>query len=191
MINIKAAGAVALVLLTAACGGVSGSTNLATLATTSSSAAPESSAPPEPTPTPTPTPTVATATIGKTFTYTDGLEVKVSSAVRFTPSDTSAGAQPGQAGVLVTVSVTNGTGAAFDLTLVQVNFYAGAAGNQGTSVYDSAQDLGTGLSGSIPPGHTATAKYAFAAAPADLGNVVVQVKPDFNHNPASFEGSVR
>lgn len=132
----------------------------------------------------------STGPIGSTFTYTDGLSVTVTSLQRFTPSDTSAGVNPGQAAVIATVTIHNGTSANVDLALVQVTAYGGSAGNQATSVFDSANGIGSGFSGSVPVGRSATAKYAFALAPADLSNVVVQVTPDFNHDPASFTGAV-
>lgn len=128
---------------------------------------------------------------GDVASYPDGLKVQVPSAVRFTPSQTAAGLQAGQAGVLVTVSITNGTGTSVDLSLAQVKMTAGSAGNQAESIFDSAKGINSGFSGSVLPGHSQTAKFAFAVAPSDLSNVVVEVTPDFNHNSTSFEGAVK
>ena len=131
----------------------------------------------------------STGPIGSTFTYTDGLSVTVTSLQRFTPSDTAAGVNSGQAAVIATVTIHNGTGADVNLAAVQVNAYGGSAGNQATAVFDSANNIGIGFSGSVPVGRSVTARYAFALAPPDLSNVVVQVTPGFDYEPASFTGA--
>ena len=155
---------------------------------------PATSASPIPTfttPTPTPSPTATTGKIGSgSFTYSDGLKVLVPSAVSFTPSQTSAGGRPGQTGVLVTVTITNGTTGPVDLALAEVKVTAGAAGNQADPIFDSAQGIGSGFSGSVLPGHSQTTKFGFSVAPSDLNDVIVHVTPGLHYDPASFEGSV-
>lgn len=146
--------------------------------------------PPGSTPTTdTPSPTATTYPIGYHFVYTDGTGVTVTSMSRFTPSDTSTGVGAGQVGVVVTITVQNNTGGNFELATVLCQMYTGASGNQAETVFDSAQGI-DGFSGSIPPGHSATGKFAFAVNQTDLGQLLVTVQPGFNYDPASFEGSL-
>lgn len=126
---------------------------------------------------------------GEGFTYEDGLRVQVLSAKRFTPSDTAAGAQPGQTGVKVAVRITNGTSATVDLALVQVELQAGNDGVEAEQVYDTEQGIGSGFNGSVAPNRNATASFGFAVNRADLSKLNVQVTPGFNYQTSIFEGS--
>jgi maltose-binding protein MalE len=188
---LAVAAASAAILAAAGCGSThTASPSSSQPSTTAPSPSVSSPMVPTPTPTPTPTPPSVQHFGSGAFTYENGLKVQVPTPVKFTPSDTAAGTHAGQTGVLVTVTITNSSGAQIDLALAQVKVTSGSAGNQADSIFDSAQDIGSGFSGSVLPGHSQSAKFAFSVAPSDLSDVVVQVTPGFNYQPVSFEGSV-
>jgi hypothetical protein len=95
-------------------------------------------------------------------------------------------------GVLVTVKIKNGSSEPFDAAIVQVEMKAGEDGNATESIVDlgGAVELGTGFSGTIAPGRTATVKYGFSVRPADVGLLNIEVTPDFEHEPSIFEGKL-
>lgn len=121
--------------------------------------------------------------------YKSGLEIRVPRLATFRISDTAAGGQPGQRGVVATVSIKNGSSERVDLDSVIVNARAGSEGEQAEAVYDSARGLGSGFQGTLAPGRTATAKYGFAVDPEDLDDIQIEVQLDYDRDPALFEGS--
>jgi len=138
----------------------------------------------------TPTADAAPAKVGvEGFTYENRLKVQVLKLGRFTASDTAAGHKPGNVVVVATVKITNGTNSTLDLSAVQVDIKAGADGNSTEAVYDSANGLGGGFTGSVAAGRNATARFGFDVAPADATDLVVEVTPSFDYKPALFQGS--
>ena len=128
---------------------------------------------------------------GEYVSYESGLEVRVPKLTTFRISDTGAGGQPGQRGLVATVSIKNGTSERFDLGSVIVNARAGSEGEQAESVYDSERGVGGGFEGTLAPGRTATARYGFAVDPEDLDQIQIEVRPDYDRDPALFEGSAQ
>ncbi len=122
--------------------------------------------------------------------WNDKLTASVVTVKRFTPSSTAAGTHPGQAGIKVTVKITNNSDKQFDLTLADVKVKSGPDGTQADTIFDSDNNLGMGFEGSIAPGHSATADYGFSVPPGDLSKVDVEVSPGFDYDPGIFEGSV-
>ncbi|MFG1811193.1 DUF4352 domain-containing protein [Streptomyces sp. NPDC049040] len=120
----------------------------------------------------------ATAVFGATYTYTDGLAVTVSQVSRFTPSDTSAGSHPGDTAIILTVKIHNGTAKTFDTGLVTVDVKAGAEGEAAQAVFDSEKGVGEGFSGTVVPGSSATARFAWDIPKGATGRLDVEVSPD-------------
>jgi hypothetical protein len=133
------------------------------------------------------------AKIGATswYTYSDGIQAQVTKARRYTIGQYAAGGKSGDAGVIITVTLKNTTDKAFDTALTDVNLSSGPNGDTADSVYDSANGIGSGLEGSIAPGRSKTAEYAFAVPTKQLGDLMVEVAPSWEYSPAFFEGSAK
>ncbi len=117
----------------------------------SSPSTPPSSAATEPPATTEPTapPTDAEERVAKVgaaqwFEYSDGMKVQVTSLKRFRISQYAAGGKPGDLGVIVTVTMQNGSSSTFEAGLVDVKVASGPNGDQAESVFDSDQNLGGG-----------------------------------------------
>jgi len=132
------------------------------------------------------------AAFGERFRYKDGLVVTVTKPAKFKPSQYAAGHKRGNVGVLITVKIQNTSAEPFDAAIVQVDMKAGEDGNAASDVVDlgGSIELGTGFSGTIAAGRSATAKYGFSIRPADVGLINVEVTPDFEHEPSIFEGKL-
>jgi hypothetical protein len=78
--------------------------------------------------------------------------------------------------------VQNGTDDVLNLDAVIVRLSFGPAGMQAEQAFDVEKGY-EGLSGSLPPGGTGTARYAFAGV-ADPSMMTVEVVPGWNHDPA-------
>jgi Domain of unknown function (DUF4352) len=126
----------------------------------------------------------STATFGGTYTYTDGLAVTVSKVGGYTPSAYAAGTHPGDPAVVLTVKVTNGTKKAFDTSLLGVNTKAGTDGAAADAIFDDS--MGGGFSGTIVPGSSATAKFAFDIPKGARGALDIEVQPDSGLEYASW-----
>ena len=134
----------------------------------------------------------AVAKVGATqwFTYEDGLKVQVTKVARFKISQYASGGTPGGSGVIVTVTIRNGTKKTADLTLTTVKLAYGANGDQADDVFDSENGLDGGFEGSVTPGHARTAKLGFAV-PKGRQAMDVEVQPGFDYESVHFEGSVK
>jgi hypothetical protein len=144
-------------------------------------AVPETTEPPE-------DPGVAKIGAKQWFTYEDGLQVQVTKARPYKIGQYAAGGKPGGQGVVVTVTMRNGTAAAFDTALVQVELASGPNGTQAEKVYDSS-NVDNGFEGSIARGRNKTATFAFAVPKAHLSQLSIEVIPSFEHDGAIFEGA--
>jgi hypothetical protein len=133
------------------------------------------------------------AKIGATswYAYSDGIQAQVTKAVKYTIGQYAAGGAPGDAGVIVTVTLKNTTDKAFDTALTQVSLASGPNGDTAESVFDSANGVSSGLEGSIAPGRSKTAKYAFAVPKKQIADLMVEVQPSWEHASAFFEGAAK
>lgn len=137
-----------------------------------------------------PTPAVAKiAKFGESFSWDDKLSVSVVSVQKYKASSTAAGYNPGETGVKVKVTVTNGSAAAFDLALFDVKLSSGQDGLQAADIFDTENGLNGGFEGTVQPGRAATAVYAFSVPPANLTVISVEIRPGFEYQPATFEGA--
>ncbi|MGW1071682.1 hypothetical protein [Streptomyces sp. NPDC002537] len=172
------AAAVAGVLATAvaACGGTGGGSGH----TVSPSAASPSGGPP-------------VVAFEDTYAYADGLKVKVTKPKAFTPSGTSIGHKAENSPITFTVALTNSTKRTFEVTGVLVKVTAGDQDARVEQIFDSARGVGNPLAGSLAPGASSKAVFAFDVPAADTGKVDVEVRPDFGvqYNSIHWTGSAR
>lgn len=186
----------AAVLILGGCGGTQATKGTAGPATTapasSTPASTDSTAPAaeETTTPPAADPTIAKVGATQWFTYEDNLQVQVTRMTRFRISDSAAGGKPGDVGVMVTVTIKNGTGQTFDAAGASLSLSAGPNGDQAEDVFDSANGI-NGFEGSIPASRSKTAKYGFAVPKAKLSKLVVEVAPAYEYDGTFFEGSVK
>lgn len=199
MKKITATLTAAVVLLVAGCGGASnGATKQAaasapTSSSTAGDAPLDSTTPPAVEETTPPPDEPAIAKVGATqwFTYEDGLKVQVTKLARFKIGPYAAGGKPGGTGVVVTVTIRNGSKATFDASSVQITVTSGPNGDAADTVYDGDKGLSGGFEGSIPAGRVKTAKAGFAVPAAHMGQIQVEIQPSYEHNSSFFEGAAK
>jgi hypothetical protein len=131
---------------------------------------PPAAAEPEPPSTTTTAPQPSIVNVGTTewYAWEVGLEAQVTSIEQYTPEydDTPT------PDVVVTVTVKNGTGTAYDAVMSSLNLYGGPNGVQ-------AESSGSyyGFEGTIPPEGTATAKWSFTVPSEHLGQMRASLPP--------------
>ncbi|MEV6890917.1 DUF4352 domain-containing protein [Kribbella sp. NPDC051137] len=156
-----------------------------------SAAATEPPASAEPTATPTDDDRVAKVGATQWFEYSDGMKVQVTSLKRFRIGQYAAGGKPGDVGVIVTVTLQNGSSNTFDTGLVDVKLASGPNGDQAESVFDTDQNLGGGFEGSILPGKKKTARYGFAIPKANASSTLqLEIAPGWDYEGSHFEGKL-
>ncbi len=134
-------------------------------------------------------PDVARIGAGEGYGYEDGLTVSVPKAVTRKPGEFALGMSKGHRLVVVTVELTNHTGSAFDATLATVSMTYGQRGTPAEEVYDDR--LGEGFTTRIIDGRTGSADFGFSVPADGLDDLVVEVSPDWDHEPALFTGAVK
>jgi cytoskeletal protein RodZ len=152
-----------------------------------------SEAPASAEPTTTPTEEDRAAKVGATqwFEYSDGMKAQVTSLKRFRISQYAAGGKPGDVGVIVTVTLQNGSSNTFDTSLVDVKLASGPNGDQADPVFDSDQNLGGGFEGTILPGKKKTARYGFAIPKTHVSSTLeLEVAPGWDYEGSHFEGKL-
>ena len=160
-------------------------------ASQTSAAATEPPASAEPTATPTDEDRVAKVGATQWFEYSDGMKVQVTSLKRYRISQYAAGGKPGDVGVIVTVTLQNGSTNTFDTGLVDVKLASGPNGDQAESVFDTDQNLGGGFEGSILPGKKKTARYGFAIPKANASSTLqIEIAPGWDYEGSHFEGTL-
>jgi hypothetical protein len=133
-----------------------------------------------------------TSTIGgRWLTYESGLAVRVVKAKLYTPGEYAAGKKAGERGVAVTVSIKNGSAAAFDAGLASVKLSYGPDGTEADEIFDSAYNYGLGFEGSIGKGKTKTATVAFSVPAKYAKQLTVEVEPDWSSVTTFFTGSAK
>lgn len=145
-----------------------------------------------PPPTPTPSPSDSITKFGSTLTWTDKLAVSVKPVGPGQVTASGMGAEK-SAGALYMfdVTVTNGTAALYDPSLMNLSVVYGADGAQAAEVFDTAQGLGSPFSGKIIPGKAQTVRMGFAIPATGLSDVTVTLTPDYSHNDAIFTGALQ
>lgn len=140
--------------------------------TTSASSSPSSSKPDD-----------GVAAFGSAFSWQDGLSITVSKPAPYAPSKYAANGKTFTHFVVVDVVIVNKTGAAWDPAMIYATLQS--ANQEGERVFDSSQ-LPPEPSTKLLNGREAKFKMAFGVAdPADL---VLEIRPDFDHESVLFQG---
>jgi hypothetical protein len=123
----------------------------------------------------------------KAAKYPDGVTVTIERVKHQAEKGRGPGAFTGRADTMLAIAVTNRSKQAIDLTSVVVTTSYGKPAQLAAPVYD---DPAVGdFSGSLKPGATATATYAFAIPAKQRGHVETTVDFDATHVPAEFAGT--
>lgn len=85
----------------------------------------------------------------------------------------------------------NGTPETFQLDLLTIHVKSGPGGDQASEVFDSANHLGEHLTGSISPGSSATAEYAYDIPKGNLDKIDIEVIPGLNYTGAHWTGTAK
>lgn len=129
--------------------------------------------------------------VGEIARWEDGATAAVANLKKFTPSGSAAGHQSGNLAFEASISIGTTSATPLDVTLATVEARAGAQGEQCAEVFDSAKGISGMFSGTVSGGRTSTVRKAWSCpAGAGLGQIALQVKPSWSHNPATFEGAV-
>ena len=123
----------------------------------------------------------AQAKFGQTYGWPEGLEVSVAPGVAFTPSDTSS-ADPANAYLSFTVTITNRTGKPYDPSLFYVS--AESSGKEADQVFDSANGFTGSPSTSVLDGHQSI--FAIGFGVTDPADVVMELTPGFDYDGKAF-----
>ena len=124
----------------------------------------------------------------KYHAYTDGLEASVTSARRSMIPPFTAGGNPGDPMVIVTVKIKNDRKKSFDTDIVSVNLAYGASGKPAKSVLVPGME---GLSGTIAKGRSQSAEYAFAVPKKSMNKIVIVINRGLKYGPAIFAGKAK
>lgn len=127
------------------------------------------------------------AEFGDTWTWEDGVAASVVSATQYEIGAYASGAGNGEVGIIVTVTVTNGSAGLLDLDLCRVDLRAGDLGVVAGQVYDS-ENVGKQLAGVLAPGQVATGQVAFGVDPANVAKLDITVTPTDDYETALFSG---
>lgn len=119
---------------------------------------------------------------GQTFTWDNNVSVTIGAPEPYTPTETACCPEPGQAAVLIPVTLVNKGAENYDPSLFSVTLQSGNV--EADAIFDSGAGIDGAGSTPILPGRETAFKVAFAVTnPADL---VLQVSPGFEYDPAIF-----
>ena len=200
--NVIVGGVVAFVLLIGGCTAIVGSlsgvdTTGDQISGSTPTTAPVTSEAPATTSAPTteattePEPPSDTSTIGGAWlTYESGLAVRVIRAKVFVLDSYDAAKARGNKGVAVTVSIKNGSTAAFDTALASIKLQYGPDGVEADSTVGDNYDT-FGFEGTIARGKTKTVTMGFSVPPKFTKDLLVQVTPDWDSETTNFTGAAK
>ncbi|MGW5733037.1 MULTISPECIES: hypothetical protein [Streptomyces] len=118
-----------------------------------------------------------------------GLTVTVSKPTTFTPGAYSIGHESGNQSVKWRIKVHNGTDEAFQGALMSVYVKSGSDGDTCEQIFDG--DLGAGIAGSVSPGSSGAAYFAFDVPQKQLNKIDLEVRPDFDQDGKHWVGQVK
>jgi hypothetical protein len=136
---------------------------------------------------PVPTVKAAAARIGGSVAYSDGVRLRVTKTTRGVENGKGPGVFPGRTYVLFDLELVNGARTDLRLDQVVVTALAGRPPVPVTSTY-IASAKPSDFSGTVRPGASARARYAFAMNPGPKDPVTVVVDFDGIHTSATFSG---
>jgi hypothetical protein len=121
--------------------------------------------------------------------YSDGVRLEITKAEQGVETGHGPGVMAGREYVRFTLKLTNGSTKAINLNEVVVTTFYGTSKQLAAPVY--TESAGTyDLSGTVKPGASATALYAFAVPGTQLGRVTMVVDFDGLHTSATYTGAV-
>lgn len=121
--------------------------------------------------------------------YPDGVTLTITKADKGVEKGHGAGVMAGREYVRFTVKLTNSSAKPINLNQVVVTTTYGASSQLAAPVY--TEGAGTyDFSGSVKPGASTTAIYAFAVPTKQLGRVTMVVDFDGLHTSATYRGAV-
>ncbi|MFF1378891.1 hypothetical protein [Streptomyces sp. NPDC058308] len=126
---------------------------------------------------------------GDTKKWGDGLAVTVSKPVKFTPASFAVGHESKNQAVKWRIKVHNGTDEPFNGALMSVYVKSGDDGEGCSQIYDGK--LGNGIEGSVSPGSSGTAEFAFDVPPGHLNKVDLEVRPQVDLDGRHWVGEVK
>lgn len=121
---------------------------------------------------------------GEVKTYTDGVSISVSKSAPFVAGPYAVGPVKGQAHVVYTIVLTNGSKEVLDPS---VSSSVSSGGVEAKGIYDTGNaigDIGGRPNTAILPGKTV--KWLEAYSLADPKSVTFQVAPSYSHEKALF-----
>ena len=124
-----------------------------------------------------------TAAFGQTYTYEDGMAVRISKPKPFTPGEYDYIPKGATTFRIFKVTITNGTAKPFDPNLAHVT--VAAAGAEGEQLY--AESVGSAPSTKIRPGKSVTYSVAFGLR--GTSDLTVEVAPDMVDYASVLYGS--
>ena len=126
------------------------------------------------------------AVAGKeTFTYDDGLAISIGNIRKAKVPDMNE--HVGAPAVRFDVRVTNNSPYRLDADMSSVSLSYGPDGREGTSIYVEHEDA---LSGTVAKGRKKTGTYSFEVPTKHQKDMVIEVNPDFEREPALFAAGI-
>ncbi|WP_189821863.1 DUF4190 domain-containing protein [Streptomyces finlayi] len=125
---------------------------------------------------------------GTTYTFPDGVSVKVDKPVPYTASSTASGHTKGYRTYTVKITMTNGSKEKFD-SLYAIPRFKDADEAEVQKVFDG--DVPTSFRGSLRPGKTKTAVYAYDLPPEAAGTTFVELSPGVGWPDAVWSGPTK
>jgi hypothetical protein len=137
----------------------------------------------------TPTVTAPGAAFTKPVRYPDGVQLAIVRAEKAVETGHGPGVMAGRDYVRFEVRLTNGSAKAIRLDQVVVTTFYGTSRQLAAPVY--TESAGTAdFFGTVKPGASTTARYAFAVPAKELGRVTMVVDFDGVHTSATYSGAV-
>lgn len=137
----------------------------------------------------TPTVSAPVAKFNAPVTYSDGVTLTITKAEKGIETGHGPGVMAGREYVRFTVRLTNGSAKAVNLNQVVVTTTYGASKQLAAPVY--TESAGTyDFAGTVKPGASTTALYAFAVPTKQLTRVTMVVDFDGLHTSATYSGAV-
>lgn len=121
--------------------------------------------------------------------YSDGLTLEITSIRQWTITETGAGALTGKPATSFRMKLVNGTGKKVDLNNVVVGAVYGSGNETAMPVYSDPELFD--FNGTLAPGKSAKAVYAFSIPVKDLTTTTLFVDIDGRHTVATFSGSAK
>jgi hypothetical protein len=122
---------------------------------------------------------------GTTFTYPNGVSIRIDKPVPYTASSTASGHTAGYRTYTVKITMVNGSKKKFD-SLYAIPRFKDADDAEVRTVFDG--DVPTSFRGALHPGKAKTGTYAFDLPPEAAGSTQVEMSPGIGYDEAIWSG---